>query len=41
MKIVWGPVRCIGHMYGLYLFDAWFVGVCRRYDPGVIYEGAV
>lgn len=39
MKIIWGPVRRIGHMYGLFLLDSWFIGVCRRYDPGVIYEG--
>lgn len=38
MKIVWGPVRRIGHMYGLYLGNMWFIGVCKQYDLGVIYE---
>ncbi len=38
MKLVWEPVRRIGHMYGL-TWDPWFLGLCKRHDPGVLYEG--
>jgi len=34
---MWGPVRRIGSLYGV-MMGAWFVGVAKRYDPGVIYE---
>lgn len=38
MKLIWGPVRRICHMYGV-SWRGWFIGIAKRYDPGVILEG--
>lgn len=38
MKLVWGPVRKLGRLYGL-MWGPWFVGVGKRFDPGIILEG--